>query len=806
MTVNDFIEIYREKQAPILGRDYIDGFIARNRARLERMIEPVVALINARAAKAAAKRAEVEDGVLTILRAGDGRTALSIRVRVDSFAEASRQYRHYVEESGEGASTFPTGHLRLNGRTYEISYNGRVWEIGGGGMVYAPEEDVEDPDAVTPEKDAIVWAAFMGLVNEKRRAFGMEELEVTESLPFFGRRKPDRRELIEFIREIKETRRSDWRLAEVLAMHFEVPEKKVVEWLNEYNICPGATTRTMASKCDPSRYKAPAKSEGWLSRQFSGRPKRDDLLKVIRELKHERRGDWMLVPTLAGHFGVPDVTVVEWLRFHKICPRATAESMASQCVVEDVESLPSDRSKESQREAARLNVQQHREKIGVGHPLAIMLKHPTRRDLTAMVTASASEPGRFQLTWVDDEGPSGHTTRDTPEEAVRYAVDEGYRFHSANTAEARAMVERVQQAREDRAAEIESWLTESLPSGTCGRTPKERRQAEHIAEIYEDRELDARTSKSRGCATVNARRNERMESLPTGAQDDDTGLNEARQSLATRGLTNPIAEGIASGWGLNGAPTYWFMFKRSMAASEWLRESGLVVAVVSATVDGGYSATVLRLTPDEANRLVVMLRRPDLVVGHRWHGHLAAALRETTKLMNTVGGGGSIVGAVEPDEGGAILVASVAGDGSDEMQPHLHVLFLGYGGDGDHAIDLERSGVARFVDAMTRSEAVESLPKNVGRKGDGFRVGEHVIRIGDEIKMEGQLGGYVRSVDRGKGTAVIEQDNDEVKTWPIASLLHDTAANRQHQQDYNDKINADAEAQLERSLANWRAL
>ena len=501
--------------------------------------------------------------------------------------------------------------------------------------------EVEDPDTVTPEKDAIVWAAFMGLVNEKRRAIGMEELEVTESLP-----------------------------------------------------------------------------------------SRDQALNSAR----------------------------------------AAIGLAP---------LP---------------------------PLAITLRHPKRRDLIAMITASVSEPGRFQLTWVDDEGPSGHTTRDTVVEAVRHAVDEGYRLDTASSGMARSLVERLQREREERAAKIESWLTESLPSrGTCGRTPKERRQAEHIADSYEDRGLDARTSKSRGCATVNARRNERMESMPTGAQDDELGLYEARHSLTTRGLTNPIAEGIASGWGLNGAPTYWFMFKRSMAASEWLRESGLVVAVVSATVDGGYSATVLRLTPDEANRLVVMLRRPDLVVGHRWHGHLAAALRETTKLMNTVGGGGSIVGAIEPDEGGAILVASVAGDGSDEMQPHLHVLFLGYGGDGDHAIDLERSGVSRFVDAMTRSEAVESLPKNAGRKGDGFRVGEHVIRIGDEIKMEGQLGGYVRSVDRSKGTAVIEQDNDEVKTWPIASLLHDTAANRQRQQDYNDKLAADAEAKLELSLADWRA-
>lgn len=498
MTAEDLLNAYRDEMAPTLGRAFIEGFIARNRSSMLRMLAPLVALMNER-------------------------------------MQAPR--------------------------------------------VSTPRRE-EDPDEVTPEKDAIVWAAFRDLVNEKRRAFGMQELdEVTESMPFFGRREPDRKEIVEFIQEIKETRKSDWRLAEVLAMHFEFPEAKIVKWLNDHNICPGATTRTMASKCDPSRYKAPKKAEGWLSRKLSGRPKREDLLKVIRELKRERRGDWMLAPTLAGSFGVPDATIVEWLKFHDICPRATARSMASQCVIEDVESLP--RRRTCNTRALRDAEDRGRnavyganiadagltaawrgmtESLPSRTPIAITLRHPKRRDLVAMVTASASEPGRYQLTWADNDGPSGHTTRDTPEAAVRHAIEEGYRLDTANSAEAREMVERVQQERERRAAEIESWLTESLPS-----------------------------------------------------------------------------------------------------------------------------------------------------------------------------------------------------------------------------------------------------PRHAGRMGDGFKVGEHVIRIGDMIKMEGQLGGYVASVDRIRGTAQIEQDNGETKTWPLASLLHDTKANRERQQEHNDKINAEAEARLELSLADWRA-
>lgn len=91
--------------------------------------------------------------------------------------------------------------------------------------------------------------------------------------------------------------------------------------------------------------------------------------------------------------------------------------------------------------------------------IAIAMRHPKRPDLTAMITASASEPGRYQLTWADDAGPSGHTTRDTAEEAVRHAVEEGYRLSYALTDDARIMAERVQAAHEGRVAEIDAWLT-----------------------------------------------------------------------------------------------------------------------------------------------------------------------------------------------------------------------------------------------------------------------------------------------------------------------------------------------------------
>jgi hypothetical protein len=58
---------------------------------------------------------------------------------------------------------------------------------------------------------------------------------------------------------------------------------------------------------------------------------------------------------------------------------------------------------------------------------AIELQHCQRSDLRAIVAASAKDPGRWQLTWLDDYGPSGDTIRDTLEQALKVAVDEGYR-------------------------------------------------------------------------------------------------------------------------------------------------------------------------------------------------------------------------------------------------------------------------------------------------------------------------------------------------------------------------------------------
>lgn len=91
--------------------------------------------------------------------------------------------------------------------------------------------------------------------------------------------------------------------------------------------------------------------------------------------------------------------------------------------------------------------------------VAIALRHPKRPDLTAMITASASEPGHYQLTWADDAGPSGHTTRDTAADAVKHAVTEGYRLDYAFTDDARIMAERVQAEHDGKVAEIDAWLT-----------------------------------------------------------------------------------------------------------------------------------------------------------------------------------------------------------------------------------------------------------------------------------------------------------------------------------------------------------
>ena len=67
--------------------------------------------------------------------------------------------------------------------------------------------------------------------------------------------------------------------------------------------------------------------------------------------------------------------------------------------------------------------------------IAISMIHQHRADLRALIAAAASEPGRYQLTWSDDRGPSGHTTRDTPYACVLVALQEGFRASEALTPE-----------------------------------------------------------------------------------------------------------------------------------------------------------------------------------------------------------------------------------------------------------------------------------------------------------------------------------------------------------------------------------
>lgn len=93
--------------------------------------------------------------------------------------------------------------------------------------------------------------------------------------------------------------------------------------------------------------------------------------------------------------------------------------------------------------------------------IAISMAHRQRADLRALITASANELGRYQLTWMDDGGPSGHTCRDTPEAAVLYALEESYRLVTAEPAEALEIAERAQARHDARRDEIDAWILEA---------------------------------------------------------------------------------------------------------------------------------------------------------------------------------------------------------------------------------------------------------------------------------------------------------------------------------------------------------
>jgi hypothetical protein len=336
------------------------------------------------------------------------------------------------------------------------------------------------------------------------------------------------------------------------------------------------------------------------------------------------------------------------------------------------------------------------------------------------------------------------------------------------------------------------WLSlretaESLPSrGTCGRTPKERRQAEHIAESYEGRGLDARTAKSRACATVNARRNERLESLPTHSPNTDNWS-----------ATNIIASTMQ--W-----QPHEHLYYELLAVRPDATESELYVAWRLA------QQYAIDRSMDRSGRMQLLMRKQafDVLSNRDWrkdydlHGNLDASFRG---LMRRISDAITLVssGDALKSEARSLMLAV------HDMGPEAYAAHS-----GTSLPDL----VERLRNILHEVEAddyryrlpprTESLPspKHAGRKGDGFKPGEHVIRLGDMIKMEGALGGYVEGINRVAGTAKIEQDNGVLTTWPLVSLMRDTPENRDLQQEYNDKIDAEVNARLELSLAKWKAL
>lgn len=454
MTAEDLLDAYRDEMAPTLGRAFIEGFIDRNRSTMLRMLAPLVALMNAR-----------------------------------------------MQEP----------------RVSEVKY--------------------EDPDEVTPEKDAIVWAAFNQLVEEKRR-----QLNIQPDKPVSGKARKTREKQSAAPVGVDPASLKNAVLTDSLSEPQRLALREII--LKD----PAAALRVAVfGGHEASIYNARSSSSSlnqlglqiepgdlryaWMVAMQALDPmvaktntinQADDVPASVREqigLDHYEQEAWRRLFRNATdtaieqlYRGVRPSLEQDAAIWSRVVARATAlvalnmkpsmeellpagqdelSSGIKKWMASDVtESLRSCRSCQPSerriREAERRGANSvHDANIldagltaawrGLSEsmpsraserraPIAITLRHPRRRDLIAMVTASASEPGRYQLTWADNDGPSGHTTRDTPEEAVRHAIEEGYRLDTANSAEARAMVERVQQERERRAAEIESWLTESLPS------------------------------------------------------------------------------------------------------------------------------------------------------------------------------------------------------------------------------------------------------------------------------------------------------------------------------------------------------
>ena len=561
MNAADFLDAilpeYRAEIGPIVGFDFIDRFVVQNRARLLRSLEPLMEMLAAE------------------------------RVPPAATPEACQACGTELEPMGAHGIGCPRC------ADVEIDELDRAQQVG------------EDPDAVTPEKDAIVWAAFTNLVNQKRREIGMDEIEATESLPRFGGKSVGRINDRGWGSEVA-TDKMTTRARALSNREYDRRAQRRVEQTGPVLSMVGTPvgdgtwdihmersdlpTAHLLHVHDP--HGGPVTTQGVLSEmaqvaRVGDTHYREDIEALVSRQIKAFFGD---------AYGMLLSSTLPWrirLRLREARARARGkeqmESLPS-CGCgptrsEMAESLP--KPGRSRRSATDRKMDDLAAKYGMTReewladsdkwwnsspdtkPIAITMRHNRRRDLVALVTASASEPGRFQVTWVDNEGPSGHTTRDTPEEAVRYAVEEGYRLDDATTnARDRDLVERVQRAHEARAAEIDSWVTESLP----------RRDLLHPKEL---------------------------------------------------------------------------------------------------------TAAIHHFAP--------------------------------------------------------------------------------------------------------------------------FKRGDYVIRLGDMLGMEGELGGYVMAINRNEGTAKIEQDNGEIKPWPLDSLLHDTKENRAKREAFDDQIAADASVRVDQAVLEWKA-
>jgi hypothetical protein len=94
---------------------------------------------------------------------------------------------------------------------------------------------------------------------------------------------------------------------------------------------------------------------------------------------------------------------------------------------------------------------------------AVRFRYPIDDDLGkwACVTPSAKQPGRWQWTWFNDEGPAGDTCRDSAREVIDEVLRDGWVPESVTGPDHAAGSEILNRAIAERAAQramFEEWL------------------------------------------------------------------------------------------------------------------------------------------------------------------------------------------------------------------------------------------------------------------------------------------------------------------------------------------------------------